>query len=201
MNKISMLSIALSFMAGFAYAEESTTDSSVASAETASTDAAVAVDSPVASESAVATDSPVAEADVAADVAHEAAPVQQPVAKKKKAARKTFSAKSKKEMAACTEKLNSDLTTVQNDQEVRDAVEAQSDKERELEHKVEDLKDTVSDMQVNKADTEKDMHLHDHSDFYSKKAVEAADEKVADAKKELAEAQQELADVKSTPEA
>ena len=172
MNKISMLSMAISLMAGFAYAEEAKVgDTAPASDNTTATPAeATPSEAPVADESTPAIP-------------------EKPVAKKAKKAKK-FSKRSKltKESIAATEELNKNESAGKKDEAVREAQEA-----------VSDAKEKVSDetVDVKKAETV----AHNNSKLtnsYKKAMVKKEQKELDEAKEELAKAEKTLEETKAS---
>ena len=167
MNRISMLSMAISLMAGFVYAEE-----------------AKAGDVTPASDGATATPAeatPVAEAPVV-DESVPAVP-EKPVAEKSKKAKKSAKkSKLTKESRAATEELNKDASTGKNDEAVREAQEA-----------VSDAKEKVSDKTVDVKKAETVAHNDDKlTDSYKKSMVAKEQKGLDEAKEELAKAEKKL---------
>ncbi len=171
MNKISMLSIALSLMAGFAYAEDAKTEEAVATETTATTTAP----------EATTAETPAVEATPetpAADVTPVAVS-EKPVVKKAKKAKKVKKLPTK-EMKEATEALNSSAKNT-DDEKAREAVE-----------KLSDAEEVASDARVAVADAKKDAHLQGHTEAYSNKLVEKATDNLADADKKVEEAKVEV---------
>ena len=163
MNKISILSIMLSFLSGIALAGETTTSE------------------PAAIETPATTDTPAAEtpADTSA-ISEEPAAIEdaadKPVVKKAKRTRRAAKRGDTKAAREATETLNQTAKNI-DDEKVREAIEHKSDAEESL-----------SDARVADADAKKDAHLHGHSSRYGAGMVADAKENVADAEKELSSA-------------
>ena len=163
MNRISILSVMLSFVAGAAFAGEPGTSEPAA------------VDTPAVTDTPAAAETP-AEASAIAEEPASVDDAAKPVVKKARKARRAVKRGDTKASREATESLNQSAKNI-NDEKVREAIERKSDAEEAL-----------SDARVANADAKKDAHLHGHTKVYGDGMVANAKEDVAAAEKELSSA-------------